>query len=247
MVRVLSIFRYLRFGAVAAVAMTSLAYGQTSATGVDPGTVPQNIEDALHQMSDKAAVIFVGQVIAIKRGGTNSIAGVVEVDFRVDQAIRGCSPGTYSLHEWAGLWAADDQRYRVGQRLLMLLHAPSAAGMSSPVDGLDGAIPIRGVDTSVLATNGATGRQVSVADLRWVGVKLLHPVAYRSKSGRSNLLPSPFVVPQRVASTINVTDPLVAAPFGETLGAESTSSQQTSVDTVVGMLTSWQRVQYEIR
>jgi hypothetical protein len=245
MVRALSIFRYL--GTVVVVTMTSLVYGQTSTMGVDPSALPQNIEDALHQMSDKAAVVFVGQVLAIKRDGTNSIAGVVEVDFSVDRAIRGCSLGTYSLREWAGLWAADDQRYRVGQRLLMLLHAPSAAGMSSPVDGLDGAIPIRGVDTSVLTTTGATGRQVSVADLRWVGIKLLHPVVYRSGSVRSSFLPTPFVVPQRAASATDATGAPAPVTFsGGIAGAESTPSQQASVDTVVGMLTSWQ-AQHEVR
>ena len=44
-------------------------------------------------------------------------SGVVEVEFRVDQAVRGCAAGgTYVLREWAGLWAANDARYRVGQR-----------------------------------------------------------------------------------------------------------------------------------
>ena len=88
-------------------------------------------------------MIFVGQVLAVRRPRTAAGSGR-EVEFRVDQAIRGCAAGTpFVLREWAGLWAGGNQRYRVGQRLLMLLHAPSAAGMSSPVGGLDGAIPIR--------------------------------------------------------------------------------------------------------
>ena len=86
---------------------------------------PQTVVDVLHQLSDKADVIFAGQVMAIRRPDD----GVVEVEFRVDQAIRGCVAGApYVLREWAGLWAGDNQRYRVGQRLLMLLHAPSAGG-----------------------------------------------------------------------------------------------------------------------
>lgn len=127
----------------AALGMSSLAHARVTGSEA-AAAAPQDVETALHQMSDKADVIFVGHVTAVKRQDGEGIAsGVVEVDFQVDQAVRGCTAGTpYALREWAGLWEADDQRYRVGQRLLMLLHAPGAAGMSSPVDGMDGAIPI---------------------------------------------------------------------------------------------------------
>jgi hypothetical protein len=113
----------LRVLSILALLTVPLAYCQ-------PGPVvqTQTVVDILHQLSDTADVIFAGQVLAIRRPND----GVVEVEFRVDQAIRGCTAGTpYVLREWAGLWAGDSQRYRVGQRLLMLLHAPSAAGMSS--------------------------------------------------------------------------------------------------------------------
>src|ERR1700733_12985976 len=127
-----------RVVAIIALLLCPLALGQSS-----PGAAteqPETVVDVLHQLSDKADVIFAGQVLAIRRPGN----GVVEVEFRVDEAIRGCTSGTtYTLREWAGLWMADDQRYRVGQRLLMLLHSPGAGGLSSPVSGLDGAIPIR--------------------------------------------------------------------------------------------------------
>ena len=74
---------------------------------------PETVVDVLHQFSDQADVIFAGQVLAVRRPGT----GVVEVEFRVDEAIRGCAAGTpYVLREWAGLWAGGNQRYRVGQR-----------------------------------------------------------------------------------------------------------------------------------
>ena len=68
---------------------------------------PATVEDALHEMSDAAGVIFAGQVTAVRRvAGVGGASGVVEVDFRVDNAVRGCvSGGTYTLREWAGLWA----------------------------------------------------------------------------------------------------------------------------------------------
>ncbi len=118
---------------VAAVAV--LLDGLTARAQADP----QTVEEALHRMSDRAAVAFVGRVTAVRR-----VRGVVEVEFQVEQAVRDCGVGTYVLREWAGLWTGDDARYRVGQRRLMLLHAPGAGGMSSPVDGLDGALPCMG-------------------------------------------------------------------------------------------------------
>src|ERR1700730_4877596 len=170
---------------ITALLMAPLTHGQIAPA--EPVVQPQTVVDILHQFSDKADVIFAGQVLAIRR--TNN--GVVEVEFRVDQAIRGCTTGTpYILREWAGLWAGDSQRYRVGQRLLMLLHAPSAAGMSSPVGGLDGAIPIRqGGAAMAPGDDGATPSQPPYVDLRWLGAKLPHAVSYRSEPVRAAAKP----------------------------------------------------------
>ena len=44
---------------VAALVMGSCSQGQTAP--------PQSVEDALHRMSDRAAVVFVGQVTAVRR------------------------------------------------------------------------------------------------------------------------------------------------------------------------------------
>ena len=110
---------------------------------------PETVVDVLHR------VVGSGGGDLCRAGdwrcaGGRERSGVVEVEFRVDQAVRGCAAGgPYMLREWAGLWAAGNQRYRVGQRLLMMLHAPGAAGMSSPVGGMDGAIPIRRVGSAV--------------------------------------------------------------------------------------------------
>ena len=154
--------------------LTSSAHGQIARTG----TQPETVVDILHELSEKADIIFAGQVLAIRHPDS----GVVEVEFRVDQAIRGCTAGSpYILREWAGLWAGDSQRYRVGQRLLMLLHAPSAAGMSSPVGGLDGAIPIRQGGVANPSAEVATPPQPPYVDLRWLGAKLTHAVSYRSE------------------------------------------------------------------
>lgn len=180
---------------------------------------PQTIEDALHQMSDSAGAIFTGEVIAIRqRAGDNGASGVVEIDFRVDDAIRGCTTGaTYTLREWAGLWAANDARYRVGQRLLMLLHAPGVGGMSSPVGGADGAIPLRAAAVAPLAASASAASSPLIADLRWVGTRLERSVAYTSSQVVTGTSQQP------------------------SLADASTAAQQAPVTVVVQMLRSWQQ------
>jgi hypothetical protein len=228
------------------------ARGQGSASAA-----PQDVETALHQMSDRADVIFVGQVTAVRRvDGGNVASGVVEVEFRVDQAIRGCTAGApYVLREWAGLWEVGALRYRVGQRLLMLLHAPGVAGMSSPVDGLDGAIPVVRGGSAPLAGESAGRMSPPAVDLRWVGIKLLHPVSYGSGAGRgprAGMGPAPPVARSQMVrgvaagAVVEVAPPPVL-PAGEGPGMASVPAQQASVDAVVGMLQSWSKVRSKVQ
>ncbi|HWB32471.1 MAG TPA: hypothetical protein VG714_04795 [Acidobacteriaceae bacterium] len=107
---------------------------------------PATASDALHQMADQAGIIFTGQVTAIRHPrSTPGSTGVVEIDFAVTDSVLGPASGSvYTLREWAGLWPANDTPFAVGRRYLMLLHAPGASGLSSPVGGQDGAIPILG-------------------------------------------------------------------------------------------------------
>ena len=201
---------WLRVAAFCGAAWTVTALGQTVVA-----QPPQSVEDALHEMSDASGVIFAGQVTSVVavpdgKGGTGSF---VQVVFRVDQAVRGCvTGGSYGLKEWAGLWANGEPRYRVGQQLVMLLRSPGVSGLSSPVGGMDGAIPIRGGESEI--TNpGVSAADIAKAvppvqmvDLRWIAARVLRgaPVA---TSG---------------------------------LGAGSVAAQAASVDTVIGMLTSWE-------
>jgi hypothetical protein len=92
---------------------------------------------ALRNMASRAGLVFVGQVGKIERKG-----GVVEITFGVDQVVLGSAGATYTLREWGGLWVEGEQRYRVGQRVMVFLNAPSAAGLSSPVDGMEGIVPV---------------------------------------------------------------------------------------------------------
>lgn len=240
------IFRWLCALPAAMLLLTTVvAYPQAPvSSSSDWLAVAQNVEGVLHQMSDRADVIFVGRVVAIRpHDGDGMGAGFVEVDFEMDQVIRGCTGGGYVLREWAGLWSGNANRYRVGQRLLMMLHAPGASGLSSPVDGLDGAIPIQGVaDASPLAT-GAANPPVPVADLRWLGAKVLHSSSYVLQA---TLSATPLTVEQQMAgSGSEVVSRIFAADDGSSHA--STPVQQATVDTVVKLLTSWKKATDDVR
>jgi hypothetical protein len=161
--------------------------------------VPDSTADALRAMSQMATVIFSGQVVAIRR-----LESVVEIDFAIEDAVRGTRGGVYTLREWAGLWAAGNEPLRVGQRYLMLLHAPGAAGLSSPVGGTDGAIPI----SMTLAGGG-------VVDLRWIVARTERNVSY----GREPLVQSsslPVAVRARAAQVdMTVTGQREVGAFGD--------------------------------
>jgi hypothetical protein len=96
-----------------------------------------SVEAALANLSSRAATVFVGQVVAIRRN-----AGVVEVQFRVDTPVLGPAVGSYTLREWAGMWPPGQWRYRVGERAMVFLHGTSGAGLSSAVDGAEGVVPV---------------------------------------------------------------------------------------------------------
>jgi len=181
--------------------------------------LPQTVEDALHNLSDAAGIVFIGEVVAIRSlPGSYGSSGVVEIDFRIDQAIRNCtSNSTYTLREWAGLWAGGDQRYRVGQRLLLFLHTPGPTGISSPVGGMVGAIPVRAATEAPGSVSATTASAPLIADLRWVGTHLQRPLPYTS---------STIVTAQAAAPSVADT---------------SVAAQQAPVSTVLNILTSWQQ------
>jgi hypothetical protein len=112
----------------------------------------------LGNMSSRAAVVFVGQVQRIERK-----EGIVEVTFCVDRTVLGQVGRTYTVREWTGLWAAGEQRYRVGQRAMVFLHGVNAAGLSSPLDGMHGVVPLvpMGADAEPLL------------DVRWLASRVI--------------------------------------------------------------------------
>lgn len=194
------------------------------------GAAETSVDAVLHGMVGRAGVIFVGTVVDVRRrtdaGGGS---GVVEVEFAVDQGLRGAVTGShYVLREWGGLWEGDDERYRAGERRLMLLHAPGAGGLSSPVGGMDGAIPIR---------PGANAAAEPLVDLRWVATRVSHGhVQYRAETPRI-----PRARP--MAEVLHLAGEVTPVAAGDAAPAvserRSVAAECASVSSVVAAIVRW--------
>lgn len=151
--------------------------------------VPTATAVELQQMASHAGVIFTGEVVAVTR---QDAAGYVDVRFHLEAGVRGCpQTGFYVLREWAGLWSGQSDRYRVGQRRLMLLNARSPAGMSSPVGGMDGAIPLLPAGVAPIANvagnapaDAALAPSDLTVDLRWIQARSQRAILSGSASSR---------------------------------------------------------------
>ncbi|HEX9201886.1 MAG TPA: hypothetical protein VF865_20180 [Acidobacteriaceae bacterium] len=215
---------------------------------------PETTLDALHAMSQQAAIVFAGQVIAVRQSDGHSRATrFVEIDFAIDDAIRGVSGGIYTLREWAGLWQAGGALIP-GQRYLMLLHAPGPSGLSSPVGGMDGAIPIRGTaqPPQALSRESETTDTREV-DLRWIGTRVARPVSYRPESvARPPLVPvavraytvtrSSSIAPEAPSPNPDES----AAPMALAATAEPTPPS-ASYTATIGLLRAWEKSDHGTR
>ena len=147
--------------------------------------IPAATAAELQLMASQAAVIFSGQVTSVTREDAEDF---VDIRFRVDQAVRGCpTAGFYVLREWVGLWAGGPDRYRVGERRLMLLTARGPSGMSSPLGGQDGAIPLLATGVAPIANAaGAAPPDTALApaalavDLRWIRARAARSITSRT-------------------------------------------------------------------
>ena len=123
---------------------------------------------ALRSLASRSGVVFVGRVTSVVPHG-----GVVQVSFAVEQPVLGAVGAVYTLREWASLWAAGQPRYRVGQRAMVFLHPPNAAGLSTPVDGMEGVVPV--IATTADRTPLLDVRRLATRVLRAPGTPLDPP------------------------------------------------------------------------
>lgn len=164
-------------------------------TASDQLTVPETLGQALRQMTEQSGAVFVGRVQAIHFDTAplaSQQAGTVTITLEVltpIYAANGSLAGHYTLREWGGLWTMGRQRYAVGQRALFFLRPPNAAGISTPVGGQIGVVPLvpttaQSFDTAVPQSGTAQSGTVpsraaqpaTLLDARLLAANLQRPV-----------------------------------------------------------------------
>jgi len=142
--RILALLGYLLWALIAGPAdaqqtappaVHSIAFGDARRT---PDT---SLGDALRHLAFNAGVAFVGTVQSIEPPCPAHPSSVT-IRFQVIQPVLGDPGPVYTLQEWAGLWTMGRQRYATGERALFFFHPVNAAGFSSPVDGMEGILPL---------------------------------------------------------------------------------------------------------
>jgi hypothetical protein len=118
-------------------------------------TVPRNLD----QLTDRAAVIFRGNVVSahVEKHPEFQSLDTVIVTMRVQETLKGEPRKTYTFRQY--IWDIRDRLnaagYRKGQDLLLMMIEPSAAGLSSPAGHDQGRFRIqRDADGREVAVNG---------------------------------------------------------------------------------------------
>lgn len=157
----------LLLGTLPVCAQNSMASARLQAFASDTAAAPHSmpstpttLEAALQDLFTRADVVFAGEVLSIEH-----TPAAVLVTWRIEDAVRGATAGgTYVLREWQGLWQGESDRYQKGERALIMLHAPSAAGFGSPVGGGDGVIALRGEGANRTLDLRLLAQRVQVTD-----------------------------------------------------------------------------------
>ena len=203
-----------------------------------------SLEDALRSAFANAGVIFTGEVVSIER-----IPGAVVVRWRVEDAVRGVAAGAiYEQKEWDGLWADGNARYQVGERALVLLHAPSVGGYASPV--ADGVVPLRGDATTGTLDLRWMARQVAVTDaarlrpmmaLRAAGGDFALSDALLRRSAQAASVPRPRGLMSLPSDGNDANNGAVTSgPSAEDTSAGN-ANEHVDGAMILGMLHAWQR------
>jgi hypothetical protein len=133
----------------------------------------------LSMISQRAGTIFAGKVLLIEpvRVAFSNDLASVQITCEVERGVRGARDGqVLTFREWAGLWA-EGSRYRIGERLMLFLYAPSSLGLTSPVGGHLGQFAIDRDGRVVLSP----GQQQAIGTApKPVAIDVKRPVPLRS-------------------------------------------------------------------
>ena len=108
----------------------------------------------LRQITQRAGMIFLGRVetISWKHAPGGGPSDRVRITFKILDGIRGARTGdSLEVQEWSGLWVPGNERYQVGETLMLFLYPRSRLGLTSPVGGDAGRIEITPTQRVVLS------------------------------------------------------------------------------------------------
>ena len=97
------------------------------------------------QVARAAGLIFTGKVVSVESHAPTQASPVatVEAKFRVDRGIAGVHSGQLvTIREWAAIWPMQRPIRRDGSLVLFFFYPPSSAGLTSPVGGAVGQVPL---------------------------------------------------------------------------------------------------------
>lgn len=161
--RPLPILAFALMTASAISAQTPSATQNFSVRGASP--VP--LLHLFRPLARSSGQIFAGTVISVQHNsGSSGALATTIVRFHVDEAVRGVRKDQLvEIREWAGLWQSGE-KYRVGERVFLLLYPPSKLGLTSPVGHSAGRFPIgRGGGVLLPTRPGRNPRPVQIRRL----------------------------------------------------------------------------------
>ena len=136
----MSSLRLPRLFVVFAIALFAASAGSPSSRGqsITNAARAASAQTALlRQAARKAGFVFSGMVVSVQPlPNASGTVGRIRITFVVHEAVRGVRAGkTFTMDEWAGLWANEASRFRPGDRVFLLLYPRSKLGLTSIVAG----------------------------------------------------------------------------------------------------------------
>jgi hypothetical protein len=151
--RVLRLAFFIAF----AVSAAFCQLGAAATAASDQAAAERVLGPHWQQLSRRAGLIFTGTVLSsqMQSARTDRPVSSVALRFRVDHAIAGVTSGqTLTIHEWVGARSLHPPM-RSGDRLLLFLYPSSRLGLTSPVGGPQGQIPLDATGRNVAAVPSA--------------------------------------------------------------------------------------------
>ena len=119
---------------------SSVAFAQR----IDESIAAHALGPQWKQMAHSAGTIFSGTLLNVTQDANTGSVPILELQFKVNRGIAGVQSGKMlTVREWSGAWSLH-RPMRKGERVLLFLYPRSRLGLTSPVNGSAGQIPLDG-------------------------------------------------------------------------------------------------------